>query len=773
MAKQLHEQALGNANVQNFLRMLATAEGTLKNGADPYRVGFGGSQIADLSAHPNIVKSFRQTDGKMNKTSAAGAYQFLNKTWTPLQQQLGLKDFSPRSQDIAAIELIRQAGALDDITRGNYGNAIKKTGRIWASLPSSPHAQPKRSSSFIEKALGISSAHAGTLPPQPMKPQKDKWDALVEEFSTPQQAPQQAGQGAPAQQPMQQQAAPQADKWDALVKEFSAPPQPAPNQAPVAPASVPKPVQQAGAFDGLTSAISSGANKLKDFGVSTYMALNHGMIDAIAPAAVGIAKVSDWATGGTKSQDQVREQVKTAHAEFDKRHGTGVVPSLARMGGQMMITIPVTAGAGELLGVAGQAVNMPVVKALGGAVARGGMGSNGLKGGLGLGVDALGGAINGAITTGMVNPDSVKQGVITGALMPTVGAGLKTAGRGLLGTGLSASERALADKAKDLNIRIPADRYAKSKPLNALAGSLEYIPFSGRGASIENMNRDITRAAARTMGQDTDDIILAYQQAKPDLGGKFDAYLKEHGMRVNSQSVERLQNIAKQADDELVSAKPIRDAVDNILNSGGMLDGNKAYNLKKSMSSLAERNPTFTPYAKEIEGTILDGIADVAGSARAADFAKTKQQYSAMKTLEPYIPTGADEVININKLANIKHTKIHNQELKDVVDIAAKWGKQRESNHGNMQRVMQYLQASLGLGGSVAGGVTGGALGGVTGGAAALAPVVVTGYGANKALNSQAARNLVMHGMPTSLLSPNVERLMVPTTTLMLNEMQR
>ena len=109
MAKQLHEQALGNANVQNFLRMLATAEGTLKNGADPYRVGFGGSQIADLSAHPNIVKPFRQTDGKMNKTSAAGAYQFLNKTWTPLQQQLGLKDFSPRSQDIAAIELIRQA----------------------------------------------------------------------------------------------------------------------------------------------------------------------------------------------------------------------------------------------------------------------------------------------------------------------------------------------------------------------------------------------------------------------------------------------------------------------------------------------------------------------------------------------------------------------------------------------------------------------------------------------------------------------------------------
>ena len=52
MATKLHEQALGNANVQNFLRMLATAEGTLKNGADPYRVGFGGSQIGSRSHRP-------------------------------------------------------------------------------------------------------------------------------------------------------------------------------------------------------------------------------------------------------------------------------------------------------------------------------------------------------------------------------------------------------------------------------------------------------------------------------------------------------------------------------------------------------------------------------------------------------------------------------------------------------------------------------------------------------------------------------------------------
>lgn len=160
------EQALGNPNAQKYLRMIAQAEGTYKDASsDPYRVAFGGSTFDDLSKHPNVLRDFKQTDGKTNKTSAAGAYQFLGSTWDDVAGKLGLQDFSPRSQDLAALELIRRAGALDDVLHGRFDQAVQKTGTVWASLPSSPYAQPRRSAGFVEKALNtaIPSAQAADV----------------------------------------------------------------------------------------------------------------------------------------------------------------------------------------------------------------------------------------------------------------------------------------------------------------------------------------------------------------------------------------------------------------------------------------------------------------------------------------------------------------------------------------------------------------------------------------------------------------------------------
>lgn len=143
---------LENPNVRRYLDVIAQAEGTAQY-ADPYRVAFGGSTMADLARHPGIARSFKQTDGKTNTTTAAGKYQFLERTWNDVAGKLGLTDFSPRAQDLGALELMRRSGSLDDVLRGDYGSAIRKDGRTWASLPSSPYAQPKRSAAFIATAL--------------------------------------------------------------------------------------------------------------------------------------------------------------------------------------------------------------------------------------------------------------------------------------------------------------------------------------------------------------------------------------------------------------------------------------------------------------------------------------------------------------------------------------------------------------------------------------------------------------------------------------------
>ena len=156
------QQAYNNPNVRRFLDAIASAEG-VKHG---YNTLFGNQRVESLNAHPNIKKSFKQTDGKTNYTTAAGRYQFIKPTWDGLARQYGFRDFSPQSQDLGAIALIAQNGALDDVMMGRYQNATKKLGRTWASLPSSNYAQPKRSWDQFNKYLGDSSANTSTNQPQ-------------------------------------------------------------------------------------------------------------------------------------------------------------------------------------------------------------------------------------------------------------------------------------------------------------------------------------------------------------------------------------------------------------------------------------------------------------------------------------------------------------------------------------------------------------------------------------------------------------------------------
>ncbi|MFH3939162.1 glycoside hydrolase family 104 protein [Acinetobacter nosocomialis] len=143
-----YEKLLKAPNVQKMLNLIANAEG-VKHG---YNTLFGNERFDDLSQHPGIKKQFTQTDGKQNVTTAAGRYQFLKDTWDGVANQLDLKDFSPKNQDIAAVALLAQNGALPSVLKGDFKTAVQKSGSTWASLPSSPYAQPKRS----WKDLGIS-----------------------------------------------------------------------------------------------------------------------------------------------------------------------------------------------------------------------------------------------------------------------------------------------------------------------------------------------------------------------------------------------------------------------------------------------------------------------------------------------------------------------------------------------------------------------------------------------------------------------------------------
>ncbi len=142
--------ALNNPNARSYLDAISRAEGTSGYMNSGYHTMFGGAQVASLADHPRQLKDFQQTDGAWNKTSAAGRYQFTQKSWDEAAAALGLNDFSPQSQDMAALWLIQRAGQLDNVLNGDFMTATNNLGGVWASLPSSPYAQPKRSQAEME-----------------------------------------------------------------------------------------------------------------------------------------------------------------------------------------------------------------------------------------------------------------------------------------------------------------------------------------------------------------------------------------------------------------------------------------------------------------------------------------------------------------------------------------------------------------------------------------------------------------------------------------------
>lgn len=130
-----------NPQRKAFLDMLAWSEGTdngrQKTNNHGYDVIVGGSLFTDYSDHPRKLVTLSPT----LKSTAAGRYQLLSKWWDAYRAQLGLKDFSPTSQDAVALQQIKERGALPLIDSGDIRQAIDRCSNIWASLPGAGYGQ--------------------------------------------------------------------------------------------------------------------------------------------------------------------------------------------------------------------------------------------------------------------------------------------------------------------------------------------------------------------------------------------------------------------------------------------------------------------------------------------------------------------------------------------------------------------------------------------------------------------------------------------------------
>ena len=151
---------VSNRNVRAVLAVIRRGEGTA--GADGYRTLYGGGTFASFADHP------RQAVTKWGRTStAAGAYQFLSSVWDETRQKMGLVDFSPASQDLAALGRIAARGVLADVLAGRLESAISGNGGRghglrweWASLPGSPYGQGTISIATAQSVFGSAGGSA-------------------------------------------------------------------------------------------------------------------------------------------------------------------------------------------------------------------------------------------------------------------------------------------------------------------------------------------------------------------------------------------------------------------------------------------------------------------------------------------------------------------------------------------------------------------------------------------------------------------------------------
>ena len=94
-----------------FLDMLAsegTDNGRQKTRNHGYDVIVGGELFTDYSDHPRKLVTLNPNSNQQ----APDATQLLSRWWDAYRKQLGLKDFSPKSQDAVALQQIKERGAL-------------------------------------------------------------------------------------------------------------------------------------------------------------------------------------------------------------------------------------------------------------------------------------------------------------------------------------------------------------------------------------------------------------------------------------------------------------------------------------------------------------------------------------------------------------------------------------------------------------------------------------------------------------------------------------
>lgn len=136
----------GDPYIRALMRTISASEADFAN---PYHVIYGGKSVKDLSKHPDLCVTILRGPNKGKCTTAAGRYQFLNKTWYEKASQYHPKpyrvlrwvkySFQPEYQDAVVYNWLSDSHAWgvnisDLLKQGKIEEVFKLLSPTWTSL---------------------------------------------------------------------------------------------------------------------------------------------------------------------------------------------------------------------------------------------------------------------------------------------------------------------------------------------------------------------------------------------------------------------------------------------------------------------------------------------------------------------------------------------------------------------------------------------------------------------------------------------------------------
>lgn len=141
----------GGKQICTMLDLVGFSEGTVRslltkdNGYDvEVSDDDGGHIFTDYSTHPfhkQPPAKLTLKNGTVIHSTAAGRYQLLLHYFDVYKVQLHLADFSPLSQDLIAIQQMKERHAIQPLLNGDVETAIGLLSSVWASFPGNNYGQ--------------------------------------------------------------------------------------------------------------------------------------------------------------------------------------------------------------------------------------------------------------------------------------------------------------------------------------------------------------------------------------------------------------------------------------------------------------------------------------------------------------------------------------------------------------------------------------------------------------------------------------------------------